>query len=684
MSSPVPLKPVTVEYWLAANGLLYARGRPTIPSVPAPGMHSTARITHASATASGGTVTPPDPPPPVIPGTRNTDAGALPPGQQTYPVPTAGTVLYVSTSGNDANAGTLASPYRTISRACTVAPTGSTVVIREGVYNEGGSPGTAEGGIAITRDSVTVMAYPGEEVWLDGSIPWTGWVSDTTSRPGSTIYSAPYTLSFDRSVQFARGSADGTTAGYVWLNAADSTGKVANIYDQVFLIGADGTQTPLKAVSTVAEVVPGKFFVQGALRGGTGSDKMVWNATRLFIGNNPASYAEVRVSNKTVAITIAGTTNLGANVTLKGFGIRRYAPSNCDGAAVKFRRTNGIAENLTVLDISAVSMDGFLGTRAGPTTWRHVTIQRAGLNCAHFQQADRIVIEDSVMEYANTHNWMMAPAAGGIKITSCIGVTIKRSKFNNNNADGFWCDASVFDTDVITCDAQNNKGHGFEYEISAKARFIDCLAVNNSKDGFLNRCSDEVEFWYCTGTGAGEVIMDTTQDNRATAAGPVAGVFGQDSRKSGKDDPVYGSTGMYWWVTQVTVRNCVIVKPSVTASGGALRIRTQGITRALADYGPNVDGNLYARISAGAPANGWVLITTGYTTFSAYKAAAVSAGVPMDVNGLNQDGHDPLNSDYSLKSADDTAANAVVPAMNATIAAILGRPVGTVHCGAFL
>lgn len=675
-----------ITSWKARGRGSKGGGTAPPPPPPPPVTHGHAEI----ARLSGVVVDPAViilPPPPPPPGNRNVNAGALVPGTQTYPVPTTGTVLYVSTTGSDTAAGTSAAPLRTIAHACNLCPASGTIVLRAGIYNEGGTPGTAEGGIGVARNGITIMAYPNEAVWLDGSIAWTGWVTDTTSKPGSTIYSAPYNLTFDRSVQFARGSADGTAAGYIWLNATDPTGKVANVYDQVFLIDSLGNSTPLKAVGTVAEVVPGKFFVQGTSRGGTGADKMVWNATRLFIGNNPASYSEIRVSNKTVAITVAGSTptdnNLGRDCKILGFGMRRYAPSNCDGAVLRMNRTNGLAENVTILDSSSISFSANLGTRPDGSVLRNCTIQRAGLNGCHYQQCNGILIEDSIFEAANTHNWNFAPAAGGIKITSCVGVTVRRSKFINNNADGFWCDASVFGTDVITCDAQNNQGHGFEYEISAKGRFIDCVATNNGKDDFLCRCSDSCEYWYCTATAAAEVPMDATQDNRATAAGPVSGVFGQDTRYSGQNDPIYGSIGMKWWITHITIQNCVIVKPPTGASGGALRIRTQGITRTFADYGPVIDGNVYGRIVATSPATGWVLITTGYSSFAAYKAAAAAAGVTVDTHGVDINGHDMLNADFSLQTADNATANAVVPGMNATIAALLGRPVGTVHAGAF-
>lgn len=659
-------------------------GRPPLGNiVTTPVLNGHAEITGVS----GFSMDAPPPDPPVVPsGTRNANSGAIPPGAQTDAVPTTGTVRYVDVgSGSDAAAGTVGAPWKTVQFALNNIPANGTVVLRAGVCNEGGDPGVAgDLGVTISEGTVgakagiTLMAYPGETVWFDGTVPLTGWTTSTI-KPGTSVWRAPYAFSFDRSVQFARGSVDGTAAGYVWLNASDARGKIANVYDQLFTVNASGQWTALTPVATSAELAPGKFWVEGTLTGGTTADKNVFNATAVYIGTDPASVTQIRASNRTTCFCI-----LAQNFTIKGVGIRGYAAGNSDGGVLKVRRSGATVQDVTILESSAVSLDVYLNTRPGPTTLRRVTIQRAGLNCVHVEKGDGFNVFDSLFERSNTHNWNMAPAAGGMKITSSIGIKIWRSKFNNHNADGFWCDASAFDTDVISCDALNNNGHGFEYEISAKARFVDCLAVNNGKDCFLNRCSDEVEYWYCTATGAGEVPMDSTQDNRATAAGPVAGVFGQDTRYSGVNDPVYGSIGMYWWVKKVTVQNCVIVKPPVAASGGALRIRVQSVTKTLAQFGPVVDGNLYGRISATAPTTGWVLISTGYSTFAAYKAAAVAAGVPMDVNGINLDGHDVLNTDYSLKSADDAAAIAVVPGMNATIAALLGRPVGTKHVGAFL
>lgn len=73
--------------------------------------------------------------------------------------------LYVSLSGNNANAGTLAAPFRTLNWAGVKAKPGDVVYVRGGVYNETVnimSKGTATAPILFT-------AYPGEKPVYDGT-----------------------------------------------------------------------------------------------------------------------------------------------------------------------------------------------------------------------------------------------------------------------------------------------------------------------------------------------------------------------------------------------------------------------------------------------------------------------------------------------------------------------------------
>jgi chitodextrinase len=72
---------------------------------------------------------------------------------------------YVAISGNDASAGSMAAPFRTVSKAAAVAAAGDVVNVRAGVYNDLvkiNSKGTAAA-------RITFRSYPGELAILDGT-----------------------------------------------------------------------------------------------------------------------------------------------------------------------------------------------------------------------------------------------------------------------------------------------------------------------------------------------------------------------------------------------------------------------------------------------------------------------------------------------------------------------------------
>src|SRR5690348_12130240 len=78
---------------------------------------------------------------------------------------TRAATYYVSTSGNDANAGSLSAPFRTISKAAGVARAGDVVEVRGGVYE--GAVNISSKGTATAP--ITFRAYSGEKPILDGS-----------------------------------------------------------------------------------------------------------------------------------------------------------------------------------------------------------------------------------------------------------------------------------------------------------------------------------------------------------------------------------------------------------------------------------------------------------------------------------------------------------------------------------
>ena len=73
---------------------------------------------------------------------------------------------YVSTTGNDNNAGTLGAPWRTIQKAANTVHAGDTVQVRAGTYNEIVTMKTSGN---ATAGYITFQNYPGEAPIVDGT-----------------------------------------------------------------------------------------------------------------------------------------------------------------------------------------------------------------------------------------------------------------------------------------------------------------------------------------------------------------------------------------------------------------------------------------------------------------------------------------------------------------------------------
>jgi parallel beta-helix repeat protein len=68
-------------------------------------------------------------------------------------------IYYVATTGSNTAAGTISAPFKTITRALTVAPIGSTIYVRGGTYKER---------VTISKADVLVSAYQTELAIIDG------------------------------------------------------------------------------------------------------------------------------------------------------------------------------------------------------------------------------------------------------------------------------------------------------------------------------------------------------------------------------------------------------------------------------------------------------------------------------------------------------------------------------------
>ncbi len=154
-------------------------------------------------------------------------AGSAPIGSTNYAIPAG--AIFIAPTGSDSATGTVQAPFKTMARAVGAAVSGATIVVRGGSYHEG---------VQIPANKrLTVQSYPRESVWFDGSRQISAWTAT-----GNIWVSSGWTAQFDASPTYTRGAADGTSAGWSFVNAAH---PMAAHPDQVWLDGRASDSSPI-------------------------------------------------------------------------------------------------------------------------------------------------------------------------------------------------------------------------------------------------------------------------------------------------------------------------------------------------------------------------------------------------------------------------------------------------------
>lgn len=338
---------------------------------------------------------PPPPPPPIIwAGSVHTQTFAAVP---TYPIPTDGTqVVYVSPSGSDTGAGTLASPFKTIQHAISASSTlsGAVLVLRAGSYHE-----------SLTTPStktLTLQAYPGELVTLDGAKVYSSWTSN-----GDGTYWAAYTIDFTRF----------DTTGYSGSDA------LRNYPDQVWVDGVALTQ-----VADGTKPAAGQFSVDQT-------------ANRLTIYGNPAGHT-VRVSELATALIGSG------RLDCYGIWFRRYSPQSVTYPnAMIFMGGNSAGNIFENCVFSESGMAGLSLTKPDCVV-RSCTFQDLGYTGLFWTQADGLTVQGNLFRRLNRGRWSPQPATGGMKGTRTGSSPLNQFSISDNyitdvpGSNGIWLDVS--------------------------------------------------------------------------------------------------------------------------------------------------------------------------------------------------------------------------------------------------
>ncbi|MBC9225979.1 hypothetical protein GL325_06590, partial [Aeromicrobium sp. 636] len=371
-------------------------------------------------------------PRPVAP--RASKPGSLPVGSASYVVPVG--AVFVAASGSSGGSGSQSDPFGSLGAALAKVKSGSTLVLRGGSYHES---------VRVPfNKKVTIQPYPGEAVWLDGTVPVTGW-----QKSGSSWFVSGWNHNLDSRVSF-NSAADQSD----WF--VDPKYPMAGHPDQVWIGGQR-----LAEVGSAAAVKPGTFFVDTA-------------AKRLVVGSDPTS-KQVRASVLQRALQIQGEGTI-----VRGIGVRRYANTLHLMGAVTAEVHDLALENMVITENATVGLYGWNDRHR----FRRLTITDNGMLGFGHAGAKDMVLTESIVSGNNSEHFNGAPVAGGIKIGRSTGVTVSANLVRDNiNSSGIWLDESVKGATVVANTVRDNDTTGIMAEISDNVVIADNHVTGNRGTG---------------------------------------------------------------------------------------------------------------------------------------------------------------------------------------------------------
>jgi hypothetical protein len=512
-------------------------------------------------------------------------------------------------------------PLRTVGRAIAVAASGSTIVLRGGSYHENVT--------VPSNKRLTIQAWPSEAVWFDGSVPVTGWVADGTGwrKDG-------WTVEFDSSPTYTRGVTDSTDPGWNFVNPSY---PMAAHPDQIWVNGV-----ALSEVSSRSLVTAGKFFHDEP-------------GDRLYIGSNPAG-VEVRAAALQRSIRV-----LGEGSVLRGFGVRRYAPSVPDIATFVVEARGVLVEHVAVVEASTTAITAV----RNDVTFRNLSLAYNGLMGLHANNVDNLVIDAVLVEHNNRERFNFTPAAGGAKVTRARNATVRNSMFRNNYGTGLWFDISNYNMNVIGNDMRDNANHGAFLEISDLAVFADNVVEGNNGDGLKVNNTSNVRVWNNTFVGNGR-SLNIVQDDRLYATNTWA--------KYANDPP-----SMTWLLGPVEVRNNVVANPR---SGNCLLcVEDYSKVRSAEQIGVTANSNVYNRVSTSSPT--WAVVWSRgpgnpyvFTDLTSFRTTT-----GQEANGVLTTGQAIVDQEGKPTAAMPNSS--IAQPLPTTIAALINQPAGARQLGAW-
>ncbi len=544
---------------------------------------------------------------------RRGKVGSLPVGEARYAVPSD--AVFVDRSSSTPALGTQEAPYRSIKQAVTQASANSTIVVRAGNYHES---------LVLPKGKrLTVQAYPGEAVWLDGSQPLDGW-----RRSGRVWVVDQWTHFFDASPTYTKGAAEDPRPGWRFVNKRY---PMAAHPDQLWVDGKAQQQ-----VATREQVRVGQFFVDRAAR-------------KLVFGTDPAG-REVRASTVDTAMTVAGRGDV-----VRGLGVRRYATSVWQLGAITVAAPGVSLQNIVFSDNATTGLSVF----AADARLDRLTAVGNGLMGVHANDADRLLGSRLLSSGNNVEHFNRTPSAGGMKITGSADVTIRLSRFSENRGHGLWFDAGCADLAVAGNRFERNASAGLVVEISSGAVVAGNLVQGNILHGVWIIDTDRVEVANNTIVGNGHRGLNVVMDNRWKASHGI----------------------MPWIIRDVAAFDNVVSGPPTSC---LICVEDHSGLLTPDQMSVSMDHNLYHRPDTGrqAPVALW---PSGHAQSARYHdLEGFRSATDQATNSTLDVAPDPAVLTSGQLAARTAAAGPAPAGLSPKAAAVLGRRAGVQHRGAWV
>lgn len=311
----------------------------------------------------------------------------------------------------------------------SIAPAGSTIILREGTYRTS----------ADIRKKVIFQPYPNEKVWFKGStvLPDSSWIVE-----GDIWRYDNWNFSFPPLV------------GSEYI---DPLYPVAGYRDMVFL-----NEVPLKQVLTKAEVLLGTFYVDSLNK-------------KLYLGSNPIG-SVVEATNRQTGLTIhTNTTTTDTSGTIiRGIGFAHYASSG-----IGVGSHNVTLENIVCIRNGFEGISLWGGEVAVDCVLRNNIFSYNGSKGLSGSKVHRMLLENNVISHNNLERFSQRWDAAGVKVVKTDGLIWRNNLVEDNLCMGMWIDISSINSTVVGNTVRNNERYGVFLELSHKAIIASNLIYDN-------------------------------------------------------------------------------------------------------------------------------------------------------------------------------------------------------------